>query len=128
VRIRQPLGQGCLVMARTGHASAGGYFYPVVDRGSARAEVFHKPGDSAPWRRMPPGTARKLAKDRSRRRMSPWDGRDSGLATVPVRAQGLRRLRRQRRDGPLLRRRCRSSSRSMTLASTDRARSSAPPR
>jgi hypothetical protein len=32
-------------MPRTARASAGGYCYHVLNRGNARAEVFHKSGD-----------------------------------------------------------------------------------
>jgi putative transposase len=34
-----------MVMPRTARASAGGYCYHVLNRGNARAEVFHKPAD-----------------------------------------------------------------------------------
>ena len=35
-----------LIMPRTARASEGGIYYHVLNRGNARAEVFHNPADS----------------------------------------------------------------------------------
>jgi putative transposase len=39
-------------MPRTGRATVGGYGYHVLNRGNARAEVFHHEGDYATFARL----------------------------------------------------------------------------